>query len=172
MVFIVLTVVLTPLHLNGVPVVLSPVAFPLPVAAGRSYLGSLLGCGLTWLLLVRLGTGASDQRASWPHSLRRMAAQVEQRPYLMGFTGRFLLNSGLALEALYILFPYTRRQYLIVTALGVAAWIGQSFLGVTVLAAAIRTSPWIGVLAVLVPLAMSASSCDSCRLLRPWQRHA
>lgn len=37
---------------------------------------------------------------------------------------------------IYVLTGYSRKQYLIVTALGVAAWIAQSFLGVTVLAAA------------------------------------
>jgi hypothetical protein len=149
-VFVALTVALTPFHLNGVLVVLSPVVWSLPVAAGLSYAGSLLGCGLTWLLLRRAGAHSLDQPTGW---LGRLAGQVGRRPYLVGFVARFLLNSGIALEAFYVLTGYTRRQYLTVTALGVAAWIAQTFLGVAVLAAALSTSPWIGVVAVLLPLA-------------------
>lgn len=151
-VFVLLTIILTPLHLNGVLVVLSPVIWPLPVAAGLSYLGSMVGCVLTWVLLQKVDAGLADQRDGWPRWLERMARHVSRRPYLVGFTVRFLLNSGLALEAFYNLTGYTRRQYLAVTAAGVAAWIAQSFLGVTALAAIINASPWIGVLAILLPV--------------------
>ena len=76
---------------------------------------------------------------------------------------RFVLNSGLALEAFYVLTGYTRKHYLIVTAAGIAAWITQSFLGVTVLAAALAASPWILIAAIGVPL-------GSVVALIRWQR--
>lgn len=151
-VFVALTALLTPLHLNGVLVVLSPVVWPVPVAAALSVAGSLLGCALAWALLVRIGARSFTERPGWPSWLTRMVAGVERRPYAVGFVARFLLGSGLALEAFYVLTGYTRRQYLTVTALGVAAWTAQALLGVTVLRAAVTTAPWVGVLAVLVPV--------------------
>lgn len=151
-VYVALNALLAPLHLNGVLIVLSPLIWPLPQAAALSYGGSLLGSALTWWVLSRAGAGPATQRDGWPGWLERLAADVQRRPYLVGTVVRLILHSGLALESFYLLTGYTRRQYLVVTAVGIALWVVQAFLGVTVLAAALDTSVWIGVLAIAVPL--------------------
>ncbi len=82
--------------------------------------------------------------------LRRLSKQVAQRPVFIGIVARIAIGSGLALEAFYILTHYTRRQYLIVSVVGVAFWVTQALVGVIVLQSLSHVSPWLTVIVSLV----------------------
>ena len=153
MVFVLLTAFATPLHLNGVLVAWSTVTWPLPIAATLSYSGSVLGSIVTAVLLSRLG-GAALRRDAWPAWLQRLSTTVSRRPLVRGLLPRIALGSGLALEAVYGVTGYSRRQYLVVTGRGVAIWTTQTLLGVTVVHALVQRSPWLAITAAIVPLIM------------------
>lgn len=155
--FVLLCALATPLHLNGVLVAISAVLWPLPVALGLSFAGSLLGCALTVALLWRLGGVALRQRDAWPAWLRKLSAHVTRRPLATGLAVRVALGSGMALEAFYLITGYTRRQYLIVTIAGIAVWVTQALVGVTVLHTLLQISPWLAVAAAVVPALALAS---------------
>ncbi len=152
-VFVVAYVVATPLHLGGVLTALSVLVWPIPVAAALSYVGGVLGCVLTAAVLARAGTRRARQRDGWPAWLERLADRVGRRPFLVGTAVRFVLQSGLAVEAFYLLTGYTRRRYLAVTAVGFGLYVVQAVLGIVALGALVRVSPWLGLLLVAVPLA-------------------
>lgn len=153
LVFVVVNVLLAPLHLNGVVIVLSAVIWPLPVAWGLSFAGSLAGCLLTAVALRLAGTASGRSREGWPGWLERLAGQVGRRPYLIGVLARVVLHSGIALEAFYLLTGYTPRRYLVTTVVGVAVWVTQALAGVWLLTALSSISPWLGLLAIALPLA-------------------
>lgn len=154
--FVALCVVAAPLHLTGVCTALALVAWPLPVAAALSYIGGVLGCVLTAAALARAGARRAPQREGRPGWLERLADRVERRPMLVGVAVRFVLQSGLAVEAFYLLTGYSRRRYLIVTLAGFALYIVQAVLGIVALTALVHVSPWLGGLLVAVPLATVA----------------
>lgn len=152
LVFIVLNILLAPLHLNGIVILLSTLAWPLPMAWALSFVGSLLGCVLTMAALGLIGRRSARTRAGWPPWLDRLSARVGQRPYLVGILARMALHSGIGLEAFYLVTGYTRRQYLVTTVVGVAIWITQTLAGIYLLAALTRISSWLGLLAIVVPV--------------------
>jgi hypothetical protein len=154
LVFVVLTVLLVPLHLSGVLIVLSTVVWSLPVAWGLSFAGSVLGCVLTAVVLARAGATPDRSRDGWPPWLVRFSGRVGRRPYLVGIVTRVVLHSGIALEAFYLLTGYTRRQYLVTTSVGVAVWITQALTGVLVLTALAQISPVFAVLGIAVPIGL------------------
>jgi hypothetical protein len=153
--FVLLCVLAAPAHLLGVLVALSLLVWPLPVAVALSYAGGLLGCVVTAALLARAGAGSV--RAGGPAWLRTLADRVARRPLLVGTSVRLVLHTGLAVEAFYLLTGYTRRQYLLVTAVGIALWIAQTVVGVTALAALVEVSPWLGLVLVVVPVGLVAA---------------
>jgi hypothetical protein len=132
--------------------------WPLPVAACLAYVGGLLGCVLTAALLARVGTRQARQRDGWPDWLERLAVRVSHRPLLVGLAVRFVLQSGVVVEAFYLLTGYSRRHYLIVTTVGYGLWLAQTLIGVTVLTAAVQVSPWLGALLVVGPLAVAGGA--------------
>ena len=153
LVFVLLCVVAAPAHLSGVLVALGLLVWPVPVAASLAYVGGLLGCVLTAALLARAGTRRARQRDGWPAWLERLADRVAHRPLLVGIAVRLVLQSGVAVEAFYLLTGYTRRTYLVVTTVGCGLWLAQTLIGITALAAAVKISPWLGALLVVIPLA-------------------
>jgi hypothetical protein len=157
-VFVALCILAAPLHLNGVLVVLSLLIWPMPVAAALSYIGSLVGCAGTAALLARAGAGPARGRDGWPAWLEKLSRGVSRRPLLTGIAARLVLHSGIALEAFYLLTGYTRRQYLTVTSIGLAVWITQAFVGVTVLTVLLEISPWLGTAVAVLPIALLATT--------------
>jgi hypothetical protein len=149
--FVALCAVLAPFHLSGVLVVLSPLFWPISLAAALSFAGVLAGSLLTAALLARIGVTAWN-RDGWPGWLRRLSSQVARRPLLVGVAARLIMNTGIALEAFYLLTGYTRRQYLLVTTVGTLAWVIQTLIGVSVLSALIDISIWYGAALVVAPL--------------------
>lgn len=152
LVFVLLCVLAAPLHLTSLLVTLSSLFWSLPLAGALSFVGSVIGCVLTAALLARLGGATLQQRAASRSWLRRLASQVARRPLRIGLLARIALGSGLALEAFYLIGGYTRRQYLVVTLLGLAIWVAQTLVGVTVLRALVQTSPWLAILFALLPV--------------------
>lgn len=152
LVYTLLCALAAPLHLNGVLVALSSVIWPLPLALTLSFVGSLLGSVVTALLLARVGGAALRQQGGWPAWLRRLAAGVSRRPVPVGLLARVAIGSGMALEAFYVLTGYTRRQYLLVTGLGLLVWVTQALVGVTVLRELFKVSSGLAILVALVPL--------------------
>ncbi len=149
LVFVLLCALAAPAHLLGVLVPLALLVWPPPTAALLSYAGALAGCALTAALLARAGAGPALAGGSpW---LARHATRVARRPLLVGTLVRAVRNAGLAVEAFFLVAGYTRRQYLLVTVLGLALWIVQTVVGVTALGALVAVSPWWGVLLVAVP---------------------
>ena len=151
-VFVLLCILTAPLHLNGLVAALSLLVWPLELAWPLSFVGSLLGCVLTALLLSQAGGAALRQRESWPAWLQRLAARVRRRPVLIGLAARVALGSGVALEAFYLLSGYTRRQYLGVTVLRLSIWVTQALVGVTLLHTLLQRSAGLAGLAVFAPL--------------------
>jgi hypothetical protein len=152
-VFVLLCVLVAPLHLTGLLTALSVVVWPLPVAAGLSFVGGVLGCVLTAAVLARTGV----RRATLPPWLQRLAGRVARRPLLVGTGVRFVLQAGVAVEAFYLLTGYTRRRYLIVTAVGYGLYVAQAMLGIVALTALVQVAPWAGVLLVAVPLVVGGA---------------
>ena len=157
-VFVLLCVLAAPVHLSGVLVVLSVLVWPLPVAAALSFAGTLLGCLATAGVLALLGTGPARQRDGWPGWVERTAGRVGRHPLLVGLSVRVVLQTGLAVEAFFLLTGYSRRHYLLVTGLGLAVWVAQTLVGVAALGALVRVSPWLGLLLVAVPLVTVAAA--------------
>jgi hypothetical protein len=152
-VFVLLCAITASLHLNGVLVPLSTLLWPLPIAGLLSFTGSLIGCILSAALLQRLSGESLGRWANRSALLRRLSAQVAQQPWLIGFFARVAIGSGIALEAFYLLTGYTRRQYLVVTVIGVGVWVMQSLVGVTVLQSLSQLSPWLAVaVSIVAPL--------------------
>ena len=151
-VFVLLCVLTAPLHLNGMLATLSLLVWPLEQAWPLSFVGSLLGCVLSAWALSRAGSVVLRQQESWPAWLERLATQVRRRPVLIGLAARVALGSGLALETFYLLTGYTHRQYLGVTVLGLAVWVTQALVGVTLLHALLQRSAGLAGLAVFAPL--------------------
>ncbi len=112
--FLLLCVLAAPAHLSGVLIALPLLVWPLPVAAALSFAGGLAGCVLTATLLALAGAGPAQQRDGWPAWLERFATRVARRPLLVGIGVRVVLQSGIAVEAFYLLTGYTRRRYLLV----------------------------------------------------------
>lgn len=158
LVYVLLCALAAPLHLNGVLVALSSVIWPLWAALLLSFVGTLLGCVVTALLLSRAGGAALQQQGNWPKWLQGLAVQVQRRPFPIGLLARVALGSGIALEAFYIVTNYTRRQYLGVTVLGLAVWVTQALLGLTALRALSQHSAGLAVAAALVPVLMLAAA--------------
>lgn len=156
LVYTLLCALAAPFHLGGALVALSSVIWPLPLALTLSLAGTLLGNVLTAALLTRVGGVALRQQGGWPAWLRRLAAGVTRRPFLIGLLARVAIGSGMALEAFYVLTGYTRHQYLMVTALGTAIWVTQALMGVTVLRDLFEVSSGQAVLAALGPLLIVA----------------
>ncbi|BDP43955.1 hypothetical protein DAETH_39240 (plasmid) [Deinococcus aetherius] len=156
LVYTLLCALAAPFHLNGVLVALSSVIWPLPVALTLSFVGSLLGSVLTAGLLARLGGAAPSPGNGWPAWFRRLSAGVARRPLVVGVLARAALGTGMALEAFFVLTGYTRRQYLLVTTLGLLVWVTQALVGVMVLHELFRVSPGLAVLAALAPLLVVA----------------
>lgn len=152
LVFVLLCALTAPLHLNSLLVTLSSLLWPLPIAGALSFTGSMIGCVLVAALLSGLGDAALQQRADGRAWLRRLVTQVARRPLRIGIIARIAIGSGVALEAFYLLAGYTRRQYLVVTTIGVAIWVTQALIGVTVLHALLQRSPWLAIVAILVPI--------------------
>jgi hypothetical protein len=148
--FVLLCAIAAPLHLNGVLVALSTLFWPLPIAGALSFTGSVSGCVLSAVLLSRLTGAALERWSNGSTMLRRLSKQVAQRPVFIGIVARIAIGSGLALEAFYILTHYTRRQYLIVSVVGVAFWVTQALVGVIVLQSLSHVSPWLTVIVSLV----------------------
>lgn len=143
--FVLLCAVAAPFHLNGVLVALSALLWPLPIAGALSFTGSIIGCLFTAALLSRLSGAALGRWANGSTILRRLSVQVARRPLLIGLLARVAIGSGLALEAFYLLTGYTRRHYLLTTTIGVAVWVGQALVGVTLLHELSQQSPWLAV---------------------------
>jgi hypothetical protein len=152
-VFVLLCVLAAPLHLTGLLTALSIVVWPLPVAAALSYAGGVLGCVVTAAALAGAGAHRSRGLDGWPGWLERLTGRVSRRPLLVGTTVRFLLQTGVAVEAFFLLTGYTRGRYLLVTAVGYALYVAQALLGIVALAALVRVSPWLGGLLAVLPLA-------------------
>jgi hypothetical protein len=155
-VFVLLCIVASPAHLNGVLVALSVVVWPWPTAAALSFTGSLLGCLITAGVLVSLGAGPARQSDGWPPWLERLAVHVARRPIVVGLTLRIVVQSGVAVEGFFLLSGYRRSTYLVVATIGLAVWVAQTFAGVAGLAALVAISPWLGFLLVVVPLVLGA----------------
>lgn len=153
-VYVALCAVTTALHLNGPLVVLSPLFWPFPVAAALSFVGGLIGCVGTAALLARAGAAPMRHRDRWPAWLEPISQRVARRPLLAGMAVRLVLDSGVAVEAFYLLTGYSRRHYLLVTTLGVAARVAQALIGVAALAALLAVSPWLGLAFVAAPAAL------------------
>jgi hypothetical protein len=151
--FVLIYVLASPLHLTGVCTALSVVVWPLPLAVALSYLGGMLGCVLTAAGLACAGTRRARQRDGWPAGLDRLADRVGRHPLLVGITVRFILQSGLAVEAFFLLTGYSRQRYLIATTTGLGLNLAQSVLGILALTALVRVSPLLGLLLVAVPIA-------------------
>jgi hypothetical protein len=152
-VFLVLSAAAAPFHLSGVLVVLSPLFWPTPIAAVLSFAGSLTGCVLTASLLRRAGVVPLDSNRL-PPWLARRSSGVAERPLAIGLAARLVLHTGIALEAFYVLTGYSWRQYLLVTTLGIGAWVAQALLGIQVLAVLVEVSPWLGFALVFAPIAL------------------
>lgn len=156
LVFVLLCALAAPLRLNGMLVAVSSVLWPLPVAGALSFTGSLLGCVLTAGLLSRWGGAALQERVAEGRWLQRLAVKVAQRPVTVGLLARIGIGSGIALEAFYLLAGYTQQQYLLVTTIGVAVWVAQALVGVTVLHALLQVSPWLALVGSIVPVLLAA----------------
>lgn len=143
-VFVALCAEVVTLHLSGVLLVPSPLFWPTPVAATLTFVGSLIGCVLTAAVLVRAGAAPLGRREEWPRWLGWIAGRIGRRPLRIGFVVRLVLHAGIALEAFSLLTGYTRHRYLVVTTLGLAAWITRALVGVRALAALLEVSPWLG----------------------------
>ena len=150
--FVLLSVVAAPLHLSGLLTALSLLVWPLPEAVALSYLGGGLGCVLTAAVITRAGARRARQRDGWPGWLERLADRVGRRPLLVGLLVRLVLQSGLAVEAFFLLTGYSRRHYLIVTVAGFGFYLLQAVLGILALSALVRVAPWAGLLLVTVPV--------------------
>jgi hypothetical protein len=109
---VLLCIVASPAHLNGVLVALSVVVWPWPTAAALSFTGSLLGCLITAGVLVSLGAGPARQSDGWPPWLERLAVHVARRPIVVGLTLRIVVQSGVAVEGFFLLSGYRRSTYL------------------------------------------------------------
>ena len=165
--FVVLCAVLAPLHLSGVLVVMSLLFWPLPLAATLSVVGVLIGSVLTIVLLSRVGV-STRSRDGWPGWMQRLSTHVERRPLVVGFAARLMMNTGIALEAFYLLTGYTRRTYLLVTLAGTVAWVVQALIGVRAMTALLEISAWYGaalLVAPLIPLLLMAA-------VAAWRRRA
>jgi hypothetical protein len=155
-VFVLLCVFAAPFHLCGLLVALSVVVWPSPVAAALSFAGTLIGCLFTAIVLVRLRTGPARQRDGWPAWVERVAARVGRHLVLVGVTVRVVLQTGVAVEAFFLLTGYGWRHYLAATAVGLAVWVSQTLVGVAALSALVTISPWLVLLLVVVPLVAGA----------------
>jgi hypothetical protein len=82
---------------------------------------------------------------------------------LIGLLVRIAIGSGMALEVFYLLTGYTWRQYLITTCLGVAIWVTQALVGVTMLRSLSQLSP---LLAVVVSIALPLIGAGGVLALR------
>jgi hypothetical protein len=156
--YVLLCALAAPLHLSGVLVALSSVIWPLWTALLLSFVGTLLGCVVTAVLLSRAGGAALQQQGNWPKWLQGLAVQVQRRPFAIGLLARVATGSGIALEAFYVVTGYTRRHYLGVTVLGLAVWVTQALLGLTALRALAQHSAGLAVAAALVPVLMLAAA--------------
>lgn len=165
--YVALCMVAAPLHLSGVLTSLAVLIWPLPVAVALSYTGGVLGCVATAALLVHTGTRRARQRDGWPAWLERLSDRVGRRPLLIGIAVRFVLQSGLAVEAFYLLTGYTRGRYLVATTIGFALYLAQAVLGIVALSALVRVSPWLGLLLIVVPIVTMAGVLAARRWRHP-----
>ena len=165
-VFVLLCVLASPVHLGGVLVALSVVVWPWPVAGALSFTGTLLGCLVTAGVLRALGAGPARQQDGWPPWLERLAARVAHHPIMVGLTLRVVVQSGVAVEGFFLLTGYRRGHYLLVTSVGLAVWTAQTLVGVAALAALVAVSPWLGVLLIVVPLVLAVGVVPFARRRR------
>lgn len=166
-VYVLLCALAAPLHLGGVLVALSPLTFSLPLAIMLSFLGLLLGNGMTFALLARLGGAAPRRRSAWPGLLQRLALQVDRRPLVAGLVARLALGCGAALEGFFLASGYARRTYLMALLIGAALYAIQTVLGVTLLHALLKAAPGLAGVFALSPLLLVGLAALGQRRRKP-----